>query len=1005
MGYTDEEVRSTVEKLLLASIRRPVNSLGSRDVDITFNDIQQAAAGVYMLYPRAPFYTVQLSAQRLLGELRAAQGAIEQLLITVDVLRRRVLPVRDVSSLVNAKVALFELESAVGRETTTDVTKVPAYGRFSQNVTRFLQQASAIKKDGMIVPTPQEARKKLPDLLRVYQEAVAAIKKDAALLHASLEDFAAVGLPKLVASSVVAKARRLVASRSDELETLGETERLEVLREAVLDLLGAKAAVTKFGSAPSLGSVIALSGEARGFADSTRPAEPAALLAEKPGPYVTLPEDGTYRLQVWLDGAAPPVPPATYPPPDEVFFFPVSFYARLEGQVTEPFAIASGRNDQLAVRVAGVDVTATLTPGAARSAEQVCSDLNAALSATAFVAEPYYAPLKFDGTVSATAADTIEVIGSSFPIDPSTGQSYLAVGDLVTFYAGPNTGTRSIVAVLPSAADPRQLVLSGPALSLGAGQRVQAGGAARRIRLVPQDRRQACLGKLAVQLRTGTDRTANGAMTLGFYGELVSRSRPTDASVLARYVNEHSTRMQARTYLVPVLTNVQVRTDAAHAQRLVVFYVRGMASCAGGGPGHVEVTLGDAVEDLMPLAGATIVFRSGYDAGAAGTVVIAYEHPDGTTRLAVDFGQAVSAGSVLVEVGPSASVQPDMVVEVASGPNAGRYYVDEITAVPFEFTVRDVLPKYRDSYAQPEFMRAAIGWEHLVLVSKSQAQQSKVSVRDDALLLFSSPGPHEQEGKTAYLKLPSLPKELEEGSVVEYFEQLGAATFTAQIAAKYADAVVKLDAQVACSFVSGFGPHRPYLRIRKNKVVHFEVFQQRLGQWLSRPDVRGFDRYLLDLNRLINPLLQNENPQGTDVVAAINRVRDLYSLLLRSAADAAGVDQDATLEAVLESYDVEPVGEVDALLRSFRERGADRALAALLRCQFTMFFGMDREDVSYAGSLQKAMRAVAREDLPVRKVDRRDVRVSPVIASSRSTDYEYSADDLDPAGAPDVPDI
>jgi len=172
-----------------------------------------------------------------------------------------------------------------------------------------------------------------------------------------------------------------------------------------------------------------------------------------------------------------------------------------------------------------------------------------------------------------------------------------------------------------------------------------------------------------------------------------------------------------------------------------------------------------------------------------------------------------------------------------------------------------------------------------------------------------------------------------------------------------------------------------------------------------QPDIASLDRYFLDLNRLVNPLLQNTNPQGTDVVAAVNRVKDIYSLLLRAAASSYGTDPEAALETLLDSYSVDTVSEVDALVRTFKEKGADRALSYLLQGRFSAFFGLDKEGVSYAGTFQKAMREVAREDLPVSKTNRYDQRTSPVISSVESPNYEYDTSDLDPSPNPDLPDM
>jgi len=55
MSYTDEEVTAAVEKLVRTSIRRNIGSLGNRDLDVSFDDYMDAAAGVFILFQNAPF--------------------------------------------------------------------------------------------------------------------------------------------------------------------------------------------------------------------------------------------------------------------------------------------------------------------------------------------------------------------------------------------------------------------------------------------------------------------------------------------------------------------------------------------------------------------------------------------------------------------------------------------------------------------------------------------------------------------------------------------------------------------------------------------------------------------------------------------------------------------------------------------------------------------------------------------------------------------------------------
>lgn len=1016
MGFSEEEVRATVEKLLLSVVRRPVDSLGARSVAVTFNDIQEAAAGVYMLYPRAPFYTVYLGALRLLTELRQMQPEIDTLSDALSVLRRRVLPVRDVSSLVNAKVALLELESVVDQSKVTDVTSVPSYTRFNQNVSRFLEQAVSIKQDGRIVPTPQEARVRIPPLTSSFRQSAESVVTKVRYLEGSLDDFVSVGLPKLVSASVISKARQLVESRSKDMENMSEMGRLEVLRGTVLDLLGAKAAITKFGSSPSMGSAISTGGTALAFADSSRPAVGATLHAQKHGPYITLPDDDSNRLQVWLDGAAPPpAPPAAQiPSPDDVFYFPVSFYARLEGIVSEPFSLVAGENDELVLLVNGIStVNVPLVPGT-RTTVEICAYINSAFDTafgtglSPFVAEPFYFPLKYDSQVDVVSANTIQVAGASsgmlFPVDPSTGQSFLQVGDSVTFYASGTVGTFEITGVQPSLAEPKQLIVSPALLTPGSGQSIQCGNARRNVRIVPRDKRASCASKGRIQIKTPNQVAASAAASLGFFGEMVSVSKPTDATILATFINEHSSRTRGSVAVEPAFENIMLRTDAARPLNVAAFWYRGAGSVVVGGTGVLAVTLAPLPEDVSQFIGAALVLRSGFSPDVWGTVVSVGPVVGDTVDVQVSFTSAVIAGAnLVVEVGPSAGIAADMAVVVPLGVNEGRYYIDYVTPIPFEFVLRDTLPRYRDGFAQPEFMRADIGFDHLVLSSVETSTKTQVSVRDDAGLLFLTAGPHTGHGETQFLQLSELPRELEEGSIVEHWVNRQAPQVTASVVSTFQDRVVRLDEFLPTTFSSDFGSTLPYLRLRKRRIVDFSSFRLRLQEWLRRPDVSSLSRYFMDLNRLVNPLLQNENPQNTDVVAALNRLNDLYSLLLRSVAEENGKNPESTLEAVLESYEVDVVGEIDALLGTFRERGADRAIEFLLQGRFAAFFGFDKDDVSYAGSFQKAMREVAREDLPVRSVDRADRRTNSILSSGKSPNYEYDSSDLDPTPTPDYP--
>jgi hypothetical protein len=75
----------------------------------------------------------------------------------------------------------------------------------------------------------------------------------------------------------------------------------------------------------------------------------------------------------------------------------------------------------------------------------------------------------------------------------------------------------------------------------------------------------------------------------------------------------------------------------------------------------------------------------------------------------------------------------------------------------------------------------------------------------------------------------------------------------------------------------------------------------------------------------------------------------------------------------------------------------------LLEGKFTSFFGATADTSSFSGALLEQVRTVAREDLPVRKFDRRELQGEKLIATTQEKDFEFSRDDLDIEPIPDPP--
>jgi hypothetical protein len=111
-----------------------------------------------------------------------------------------------------------------------------------------------------------------------------------------------------------------------------------------------------------------------------------------------------------------------------------------------------------------------------------------------------------------------------------------------------------------------------------------------------------------------------------------------------------------------------------------------------------------------------------------------------------------------------------------------------------------------------------------------------------------------------------------------------------------------------------------------------------------------------------------------------------------------------TLEEMLAAYVfTPPVQEVDALVATYRQRGADRALTALLECRFQDVFGMGADTSSHAGALMAGLREMARTTLPVDKYGRAPVGTQTLLSSAPERDPEYTLTDQDQEEAVEIP--
>lgn len=349
MTYSEDEIRTAVSSVLRTTVRRPLDSLGVRKIEVTYSDMQEAAAGLFLLDQTAPFYVTYLAIQKLLVLLYAEADLLDELIAAARVVGRNIVPIDNTTPLYNAKAAMFDLGSAVagGTKTLKAVTSLPAYIRFEANVDKFLSDyGSTIKEAGEIVDTPRGAKNFLRANLGALQTSHALLITKLSYILNALSDFSALSLPSQVGSSVVTKSRELVTRITTAMENATPGGRQEIMRDSVLGLLTAKAAIKSIGTFTAPAEFYEVSGSATLYSDSSHLAEPATVVSDIAAPYGV---QSALSLDIAVDGNAPvnvPLSTAVYPRAEGLATDKMEFAASVLGTRTGPFEFLTFTNNK-----------------------------------------------------------------------------------------------------------------------------------------------------------------------------------------------------------------------------------------------------------------------------------------------------------------------------------------------------------------------------------------------------------------------------------------------------------------------------------------------------------------------------------------------------------------------------------------------------------------------------------------------------------------------------------
>jgi hypothetical protein len=638
----------------------------------------------------------------------------------------------------------------------------------------------------------------------------------------------------------------------------------------------------------------------------------------------------------------------------------------------------------------------------------VASDINTVLAGSNLVCERYFFPLKYKSPVAVASLGgndaRFTIFGGSLsPLD-------IQVGDAVDVLSGADSGTTWIVSAVDPAGQYVDATGSAPATPAGLpGVDIEIGPAARALRLRDTVPSLSVTERRLIRLEN-SGKSSFTAGILGWFPGMEARSRPVAAKDVASNIATSTSLLTAEAVFSPGIVTLRntTRSSVTDAGRVVLSKYSAEGTIEGG----VIVTFTtDAVENVE--AGDRFVIRSSATPADVNSEGAVSSFTD--TTITVVFALPISAGSVGIEVGPNVAFFFGDVLNITDGPNQGRYVVRENQGVgtdcSFEVLLEAGLPVYKDGNT-PVTFSCEFGSERVLFKSRLKQVSSEIAVTGPGAMYFFVATPAGDIGTTPWLRFATFPLGVQVGDIVQLYEDqynVVSRTFTVT-AVEQGTSLIKVTPELESilSLPFDFNVPDPFGRIRVAKVADYASFKDRLNAWLAAAPQQ--DAYFRDLARFLNPILTNQNPTAAQVNDATNQLKRLLSMLTIAGAEAYGdvfvppLEPEATLEYALNEYKAPTEESVATLLSTFRQKGADRAIDLLTSGQFSSFFGLSMDGVSYSGTLVDALRGLGREDLPVRKTNRRDAGGQKLIGSiPEDKDFEFSTDDADSPDLPDAP--
>lgn len=322
MSFSSEERKAAVEGLVQGTLSFPRDKLGPRDTATAYAEIAELARTVFLYDPDAIYYAVGLAARELKRVALSELTVIDDLLDAVDDLSQPNKPIRTISPLADARVALTAIDGALSRNGSVGSREVSRYNSAMASIRAELGRTTKMTY------VPRGASQAIRDVVRPSSEASAESAQQFGLLKTrhqttmdrarqlteSLSEFLSVDLAGQVGSRQIARASDKLQRVYDTLKPLTADERTAVARQTLLDVLANQAVV-------------------KGLVDRLVPGE-YKLQQSVAGSQL-------YRITAYGSGTAP----------------------SLEGTVSAPWPLQDTVSDELGLNLNGASQTTDLLPG------------------------------------------------------------------------------------------------------------------------------------------------------------------------------------------------------------------------------------------------------------------------------------------------------------------------------------------------------------------------------------------------------------------------------------------------------------------------------------------------------------------------------------------------------------------------------------------------------------------------------------------------------------------